>query len=255
MSNLNHFEKNFDYGSFLPLFLFIFGFYTIFNLINNNFPIAFFSLLVSFIIYVGNNIYINYTQITTVFNEYLEDMASFLAFGVSIVVFGLVFYKNNNLILMIVLFYSICLVLSMARNWVMKLKNSIGFPISLNGLFFPIFFYVYKFYLQESGSSIFIFYFILVGFLTISNYNFLGYSEERISRFDIVDLIDLKRRKKKEKLDKIQDNKVDNNNDNELKDETKKKDLNSEKIQNKDEKSIESRINNIILNLQNRKRI
>lgn len=265
MSNLNHFEKNFDYGSFLPLFLFISGFYTIFNIINNNFPIAFFSLLVSFIIYVGNNIYINYTKITTVFNEYLEDMASFIAFGVSIVIFGLVFYKNDNFILMIVLFYSICLILSMARNWVMKLKNSVGFPIALNGLFFPIFYYVYKFYLQELGSSIFIFYFILVGFLTISNYNFLGYSEDGVSRFNIIDLIDLKRKEKKEsekeKLDKIQDNNVNNNNnidenkDNRLKEEPDKRDSNLENIQNKNEKSNETRINDIILNLQNRKRI
>ncbi len=189
MSDLNHFEKNFDYGSFLPLFLFIIGFYTIFNFVNENFSVGFFALIVSFIIYVGNNIYINYTKFTTVFNEYLEDMAAFVAFGVTIVIYGLIFFKEDSFILMIVLFYGMCLVLSMARNWVMKLKNSVGFPIALNGLFFPIFYYIYKFYLGSSGGSIFIFYFILAGFFTISNYNFLGYSEEKKSRFNIVDFV------------------------------------------------------------------
>lgn len=184
MSN-NSFEENFDYGSFFPLLLFIVGLYSIYLLILNKFSQAFFTMMISLIIYIANNIIINVTGFSTVFNEYLEDMGSFTAFGITTIVFGLMFYKNEKYILFVVFFYAICLLLGLARNWISKLKYSLGWPIILNGVFFPLLYYLYIFYLQGPGYSIFIFYYIIIGILSISRFNFLGYSEDNSEYINI----------------------------------------------------------------------
>ena len=179
MKEENPFQKHFDYGSFLPLFIFILGFYTIYLFILKDFSQGFFVMLLAFIIYVINNTIINLSGFTTVFNEYLEDMATFLSFGISSIIFGLVFYGEDPVILGIVLFYAICLVLALSRNWIMRLKNSVGFPIPLNGLFFPLIFYIFSIYLKDPGNSIFLIYYFLVAGLSVSHINFLGYNESK----------------------------------------------------------------------------
>ncbi len=186
MSN-NHFEKNFDYGSFFPTLLIILGFYIIYLLINDNNSQAFFIMMISFLVYVANNVIINITGFSTVFNEYLEDMGSFLTFGITTIIFGLLFFKGNVLFLFIIFFYATSLVLALARNWILKLKNSLGWPIALNGIFFPLIYYIYIFYLQGPGDSIFVLYYIGIAILSISKYNFLGYNENTHEKFKVVE--------------------------------------------------------------------
>lgn len=179
MKEQNPFQKNFDYGSFLPLFTFILGFYIIYLFILEEFSQGFFVMLIAFVIYIVNNTIINLSGFTTVFNEYLEDMATFLSFGISTIVFGVIFYGKSPIILGVVLFYAICLVLALSRNWIMRLKNSVGFPIPLNGLFFPLVFYIYTIYLADPGNSIFVIYYFLIAGLSVSHINFLGYTESK----------------------------------------------------------------------------
>jgi len=190
-----NFDKHFDYGSFLPLLLFIFGIYILFLFLIGKYTQGFFTMLISFIIYITNNIIINIKGFATVFNEYLEDMAVFLTFGLTTIIFGLIFYKNNLLVLTIVFFYATSLVLALSRNWVLKYKNSLGWPIALNGIFFPLFYYVYDFYLQGPGDSIFIILFIVVAFFSTSSFNFLGYRENNLERFKVVDTKDFEKEK------------------------------------------------------------
>jgi len=196
----NHFEKNFDYGSFLPMFLFIVGVYSMYSILNGLSSQGIFIMLFAFLIYVGNNVLINFTGFTTLFNEYLEDMSAFFTFAGVPISFGLVFFKGDLILLIPIFFYAICVVLAMARNWVLKLKNSVGFPIALNGVFFPFIYYFYLFYLDSMGASVFVFYYLIVGFYSISQYNFLGYREDTMEKFNVVDSLDLvKRQEKKEK--------------------------------------------------------
>lgn len=174
MKDKTHFSNYFNLWSFMPLLLFILGFYTIYLLVLEQFSQAFFNMLISVLVYVFNNMLIHYSKITTYFNEFLEDMASFLAFGISSMVFGIIFFSDSELFLAIILFYGVALVLSLARNWVLEHKNSVGFPLVLGGLFLPFLYYIYLFYLQDMGSSIFLLYFLITGLLFLSKVDFIS---------------------------------------------------------------------------------
>jgi hypothetical protein len=183
----NHFQNYFDYGSLLPSLLFIFGMYSVFLFIQKNYSIGFFVILFCFIIYIANNLIINYKGFSTIFNEYLEDTAAFVAFSLSTIVFGLQFFDNNPVLLGVLLFYALAQFLFLARNWVLKVKNSCGWPLPLNGIFFPFFYYIYLFYMQGFGEATFFIYYVVVGFLSLSHKNFLGYEEEKKQNYEVVD--------------------------------------------------------------------
>lgn len=192
----DHFTKHFDYGSFLPSFLIIIGIYTIFLFIQENFEVGFFFMIIGFLLYVINNVLINVKGFTTVFNEYLEDMSALIAFGLTTIIFGIIFFQEDLFTLALVFFYGVCIILGLARNWIVRLKNSMGWPLPLTGLFFPFLYYLYSIYLQNHGQSIFLIYFILVGILSISKHNFLGYDETK-EKFRVVDERYLEKKKLK----------------------------------------------------------
>lgn len=203
--DINHFEKNFDYGSILPLLLFIVSLYTLYLFLNGFYSAGFISIIISFVIYVANNIILNIKGFSTVFNEYLEDSAAFMAFTVTTLVFGMLYFPEDEIILGVVIFYGICQILAMSRNWIASTKNSQGWPIALNGIFFPFIYYLYIFYFRGFGEAIFIVYFIIVAMLSISNHNFLGYMESK-EQVEVVSFKELKKReemKKKKKDIKI----------------------------------------------------
>lgn len=195
---INYFEKNFDYGSILPLFLFISAFYTFYLFLNGFFSAGFISIIFSFIIYVANNIYINIKGFSSVFNEYLEDTGAFMAFTVSTLVFGMLYFPEDEIILGVTMFYGICQVLAMSRNWIASTKNSQGWPIALNGIFFPFIYYLYIIYFRGFGEAVFIVYFIVIAMLSISNHNFIGYMEKN-EKVEVISFKELKKRKEKKK--------------------------------------------------------
>ena len=198
---INQFEKHFDYGSILPTLLFIMGIYTIYLFVNQFYSAGFFSIIFSFIIYIGNNILINVKGFSTVFNEYLEDIAAFIAFTFSSMVFGMMYFRGNEIILGMIIFFGICQILSLSRNWISRTKNSQGWPIPLNGLFFPFVYYLSIFYFKGFAQAVFLLYFVIVGMLSISHHNFLGYRESR-EKVEVVSFIELKKRIKKDSKSK-----------------------------------------------------
>lgn len=145
--------------------------------LNENFSQGMIAMLFSFLIYVINNIIINARGHNSIFNEYLEDLGVYLTFVLTTIIYGVHYYKDNILTLGVLMFYSMCFVLALGRNWVSHLKNSTGFPPALNGIFFPLLYFVYIFYLGDTGSSVFLFYYVIVGILSVSSVNFLGYKE------------------------------------------------------------------------------
>ncbi len=199
--NYNQFEKHFDYGSILPTILFISGIYTIYLFINEFYSAGFFSIIFSFFIYVVNNIILNVKGFSTVFNEYLEDIASFTSFTITTIIFGMKYFNGDEMILGMIIFYSICQILSLARNWISKTKNSQGWPLALNGIFFPFIYYLYIVFLKGFGEAVFILYFIIVGMLSISQHNFLGYEESK-EKIEVVSFKELKRKLHLEKKEK-----------------------------------------------------
>jgi hypothetical protein len=236
----NFFAKNFDYGSILPFVLFIIGMYINYSIIVSDYHIAFFVMMIAFLVYIANNVYINWMGFSTIFNEYLEDMASFVTFGLSTIIFGIKFYDTDAFIIYFIMFYSVAAVLSFARAWVLRTKNTIGWPLPLNGIFFPLIYYIYEFFLQGLGGSIFLFFYVIVAILMVSEINFLGFNEDSREKF-----LDLNKRVLKQKVGKkkyedivlnpisIEEEKDQENENREL-----TKNINNEKLDNK-EKSVQ----------------
>lgn len=175
---INEFTKYFDLGSLLPTFLFLSGFTTLYLFSIQSYSYGFIFLMISFVIYVINNILINYLGYATIFNEYLEDIASYVAFSLSSIVFGLLYFQESYFMVFVVFFYALSEVLSLSRNWVSRVKNSRGWPIALNGIFFPFSYYLVTVVIQGFAEAIFLVYYISVAMFSISDKNFLGYQEE-----------------------------------------------------------------------------
>lgn len=190
---INEFTKHFDYGSLLPTFLFLSGFTTLYLFSVENYSLGNIFLMISFVIYVVNNILINYFGYSTVFNEYLEDVASYIAFCMSAVLFGLLYFQGSFLIGFIVFFYALSEILSLSRNWILRVKNSKGWPIALNGIFFPFSYYLVAVVIQGFGEAIFLVYYIIVAILSISDKNFLGYKEVIDDNYDLVETRKIKK--------------------------------------------------------------
>ncbi len=121
-----------------------------------------------------------------------------MAFTVSTLVFGMLYFPEDEIILGVTMFYGICQVLAMSRNWIASTKNSQGWPIALNGIFFPFIYYLYIIYFRGFGEAVFIVYFIVIAMLSISNHNFIGYMEKN-EKVEVISFKELKKRKEKKK--------------------------------------------------------
>ncbi|MFW6285971.1 MAG: hypothetical protein ACOC16_02505 [Nanoarchaeota archaeon] len=222
MKNIkNEFSQYFSYGSILSLILFVLGNYIIFLILINNTSLGVFLMLIGLFIYILNNFIVNKYKLENSFNDFLENIAVLWIFGFSTVIFGIVYYNENPALLAIILFYSLCLILSLARNNVLSLKNSIGWPVPLNGLFFPLIYFFYVYYFNDAQNTIFIFYYIFVGILLVSSYNFLGFENNQYSS----------ERKKRDEQKSFPNEENNNYNDNKFE---------NENGENEEEKSIEN---------------
>jgi len=143
---------------------------------------GFMAMLISAIIYLVS-VLIRKSDIRppTQFNLILENISVFMAFGIASIAFGIIFYSPaiSLSLILFVYFFAITTVLSMARNWENEARDSLGWPIAFNGVFLPLFYYMYIFYFQSPGSSIFLFYFAIAGLLSVSSYKFLLFDEKR----------------------------------------------------------------------------
>ncbi len=176
-------QNFFNYGSIFPIILFIMGMLEIYYFASKSYGEGFLTMIGAFIVYIltyfiGKN---NDIQLSK-FNRLLENHGVFMAFGLSSIVFGVVFYSdlNSYIVLLVVYFFALASLLSTARNWILEKSHSNGWPLPFNGLFLPFVYYVYAFYLQAMGGSIFLFYFVIVGVLATTNYNFTNF-QKRIS--------------------------------------------------------------------------
>lgn len=170
-------EQFFNYGSILPLILFIVGTLEIYFFAKEMYGEGFFTMLVAFVIYLLTYFVEKHENIIlSEFNRLIENYGTFMAFGLSSIIFGVTFYKQEEsfLILVLVYFFALATLLSTARNWIIKKTHRNGWPLPFNGVFLPLVYYVYQFYFQNIGTSIFLFYFVVVGILATTTYDFVS---------------------------------------------------------------------------------
>jgi hypothetical protein len=158
----------------LPLFIFLIGCFSSLLFIIRENSLACIVMMLCFGLSLAYMLYSKYHQDESPFNGYVKDLGEFIAFGFSTLAFGFTFYDAQVLILAILFFYASCLVMGMARNWILKSKNPIGWPMMLNGIFFPLIYFFYVFYFNDPGNSIFLIYFVAVGVLAVSHFKFFS---------------------------------------------------------------------------------
>jgi hypothetical protein len=176
-------QRNINYGSILPIIVFISGLLIIYFFSSQLFAEGMITMLFSSIFYIIM-IVIRSTDVNppTQFNLILENISNFMTFAISSIMFGVMFYAPNVDILFILLiyFFAIANILSVARNWEYDIREALGMPVAFNGIFFPLFYYMYRFYFNDLGDSIFLLYYIITGILTISSFKFLWFDEKYI---------------------------------------------------------------------------
>lgn len=183
-------QKFFNYGSILPLTLFIVGLLEIYFFAKEMYGEGFFTMIFAFFVYLLTYFVEKHEDIhLSEFNRLLENYGTFTAFGLSSIVFGIVFYKQEDtfLVLIMVYFFALATILSTARNWITKKTHRNGWPLPFNGVFLPFVYYIYQFYLQNIGESLFIFYFAIVGILATSTYDFVTIRRKEDESIDIED--------------------------------------------------------------------
>jgi hypothetical protein len=180
-------QRNISYGSILPIIVFISGLLVIYFFSSQLFAEGMITMLFSSIFYIIM-VVIRSSDVNppTQFNLILENISTFMTFGISSIMFGVMFYAPNVDILFIlfIYFFAIANILSVARNWEYDIREALGMPIAFNGIFFPLFFYMYRFYFNDLGDSIFLIYYVITGILTISSFKFLWFDEKYIKDKD-----------------------------------------------------------------------
>lgn len=181
----NEFVTYFNRGSFLPVILFFLGISTLLLFSINQYSYGCMVLLGGFIIYITNNVVVNRRGFSTEFNEYLEELASYLTFSITTIVFGFVYFQANTTMIIIISLYAISQFLAFSRNWILHRKNSMGWPIALNGIFFPLSYYLVTVVVQGFDTGIFLLYYLIITILSISDKNFIGTS--KLDQYDVLD--------------------------------------------------------------------
>lgn len=185
-----HYLENFsglmDLNSSISICIFILGFFSLFFILKKDFGMGFLFMLFNFLIYIINTIISNLRNKISYFYEFLDDLTIFFSFAVNIIIFGFIFYNGDLFYLTGVVFFAVTILFATTRNWLLEVKNSVGFPLALNGLFFPLVFYLYIFFIPGLGRAIFLFYFLIVGMFSVSRFNFLGHKEIE-GNFEIIE--------------------------------------------------------------------
>jgi hypothetical protein len=176
-------QRNISYGSILPIVVFISGLLVIYFFSSQLFAEGMITMLFSSIFYIVM-VVIRSSDVNppTQFNLILENISTFMTFGISSIMFGVMFYSPNVDILFIlfIYFFAIACVLSVARNWEYDVREALGMPLAFNGIFFPLFYYMFRFYFNDLGDSIFLLYYVITGILTLSSFKFLWFDEKYI---------------------------------------------------------------------------
>ena len=201
MNSQNDLTTFYNTGSFIPILLFIISLLILHQFIVEEFSYGFIAMFLALIVQtmylmIKDSQYINKSNS----NKYLTNISELITFGICPFFFGLIFFKGTESVssILSITFFAVSIMFWAARNWALEVKNSIGWPISFNGLFMPIIYYIHLYYLHGDG-SVFLLYFLIVGVLSICNYNFLGnikyeekyYLEEfEIQKSRIIDMVE-----------------------------------------------------------------
>ncbi|MBU0472179.1 MAG: CDP-diacylglycerol--serine O-phosphatidyltransferase [Nanoarchaeota archaeon] len=143
------------------------GFLSIIFSVNNQFTLASFILLLAVVFDFLDGKVARLLKLESVMGEHLDSLADLVSFGVAPAVLMYSVFRNNYLLILLVLYVGAS-AFRLARFNVMKKKvdGFLGMPITINGLIFPILFFV------NASLKVVMILFIISGVLMVSTLRF-----------------------------------------------------------------------------------
>jgi CDP-diacylglycerol--serine O-phosphatidyltransferase len=94
----------------------------------------------------------------------LDSLSDIISFGVAPAVFGYMQGLNSFFSVIILIFFTLCGVLRLARFNILNINYFIGVPITISGIVFPVIYFLFSF------NKTIIFIYLVLGLLMISSF-------------------------------------------------------------------------------------
>jgi CDP-diacylglycerol---serine O-phosphatidyltransferase len=154
------------------------GFISIIFSINGNFLYACIFMLLSVLFDFFDGKIARYFKQTNDLGKELDSLSDIVSFGLTpaifgycIMLYGSFFYNLNYYLYIIALvFFISCALLRLARFNILKIKGYIGMPVTINGIIFPLFYFIFNTTIYFN--IILIFTFFITALLMISEIKF-----------------------------------------------------------------------------------
>ena len=103
------------------------------------------------------------TGTTNEFGKQLDSLSDLLSFGVAPAVFGYGLGLKSPIAIIVLIYFAVCGMLRLARFNISKEKGFIGVPITVNGLLFPVIYFIIG-----GFNNYILFFYIIMALLMIS---------------------------------------------------------------------------------------
>ncbi|MBI5392706.1 CDP-diacylglycerol--serine O-phosphatidyltransferase [Candidatus Woesearchaeota archaeon] len=110
-----------------------------------------------------------FSQKQNTLGKNLDSLSDAVSFGIAPTIFGYMQGLNNFFSIIILIFFTLCGVLRLARFNILELKHFIGIPITASGIVFPVLYFLTA-YFSIPFSNAFIYIYLLLGILMISSF-------------------------------------------------------------------------------------
>jgi|SRR3989338_974336 len=110
-----------------------------------------------------------FSQKQNALGKNLDSLSDAVSFGVAPAIFGYMHGLQNIYSIIILIFFTLCGVLRLARFNILELRYFIGIPITTSGIVIPLI-YLVTLYLSIPLNNIFIYVYLFLGILMISSF-------------------------------------------------------------------------------------
>jgi len=159
--------KNLKIADYFTLGNFISGILAIIFAINMEFTISAILILLAVVFDFLDGRIARKLKQTNELGKQLDSFSDLVSFGLAPAIFGYQQGLNSLVAIIILIFFSLCGMLRLARFNITKIKGFEGVPITTNGIVFPLVYFIFLFAGKSFNDYILIIY-LLMGLLMIS---------------------------------------------------------------------------------------
>lgn len=163
---MNGFKENINKATLLYIITLLLGVASLILLLSHKPAYGFLLMMIGFIVWPVS-LALKEEGINN-FNIGLEKISNITLFGLTSVIYGIVEFENKAIILAVIILYFINISLNEARNWESKPREFRGWPLFINGIIFPLFYYGTRIFLAEHETSVLILLYLGISILALT---------------------------------------------------------------------------------------